>query len=129
MFTAYHKSAAALVMGLGLVAAATTWAADNSAKDEPKAKSCCEAKLACCTAKRACCADASKIGCCAKGMACCKNNQACCDKPPQCCIDGKDCCKEGKACCGQKGEAKQAAKAACCQTDAVAKAISPVSTK
>ena len=115
----------ALINGLVLALALSTGPAANTAA----VKDCCEAKLACCTAKRACCADASKIGCCAKGMACCKNNQACCDKPPQCCIDGKDCCKEGKACCGPKGEAKQAAKAACCQTDAVAKAISPVSTK
>ncbi len=113
MLTAYHKSAAALLLGIGALVAATGFAADTGAKD----KNCCELKSACCEAKRACCTQQTKAGCCAKGMTCCKNNQACCDKAPDCCTEGKACCTEGKDCCGAKG-AKATANASCCHNDA-----------
>lgn len=116
MLTAFHKSAATLVLGVGALVAATSWAADTTKKEN-----CCEAKSACCKANRACCTDKTKAGCCEKGMTCCANNQACCAKAPDCCKEGKPCCKEGKACCGVKdGDAvsQTSARPSCCAVTA-----------
>jgi hypothetical protein len=113
MLSAY-KSAAALLLGVGVLAAATGFAAVSASRDKGQDKNCCEQKAACCEAKRACCTESAKAGCCAEAMKCCENNQACCDKAPECCKEGKDCCQAGKACCGEKGKEANA-EASCCQ--------------
>ncbi len=107
MVTAIHHFAAAGLLAMGGLLAATVGAAATGDK------TCCEQKLACCGQNKACCQAPAKLGCCQPGTACCQADKACCANTPACCIEGKDCCHEAKACCGHQAPQKTATRACC----------------